>query len=148
MTLSSVDARIVLAQTLDNSGEHEAADIVDGTIAEPSRYDLSKLRQALEALDFRLTGNARHERERPKSDKDILETLYDGREYYLNDGGYSRVVLQPAPPDYESLHAFYTSNSTNTVKNAWESAGSEIQAVEAAANELYNNEAHHALTML
>ena len=148
MTLSSVDARIVLAQTLDNSGEHKAADIVDSTIAESSRYDLSKLRQALEALDFKLTGNARHERERPKSDKDILETLYDGREYYLNDGGYSRVVLRPAAPDYERLHAFYTSNSTDTVKTAWASAESEIQAVEAASNELYNNEAHHALTML
>jgi ribosomal protein L17 len=148
MNLSSIDARIVLAQTLDSNGEHQAADIVDSTITEPKRYNLSKLRQVFEALDFKLTGNARREQERPKSDKDILEALYEGREYYLNDGGYSRVVLRPIAPDYDKLRVFYTSNSTDKVKNAWESATVEIQAVESAANELYNDEAHQALTML
>jgi len=145
---ASTESMIRLAQTLDNNGEFEAADIVDRTITEPRRkYDLNKLRQALAALDFKLTGNAKHANERPKSDADILEALYDGREYYLNDGGYSRVILKPSEPDYEQLQAFYTSNSTDTVKQAWESAVAERQAVESAANELYNDEAYTALTM-
>lgn len=145
---SHTDAMVALAQILDDNGEHEAADIVDSTAKPEAKYDLSNLRQAFEALDFKLTGRAQHERDRPKTDTDLMAALYDNREYYLNDGGYSRVVLQPAAPDYEHLRAFFTSNSTDKVKAAWESAGAEIQAVEAAANALYNDEAYAALSML
>lgn len=136
-----------LAQALDDAGEHEASDIVDSAVTQPERkYSLSKLRQAFEALDFKLTGNAKNERDRPKSDVEILESLYGSREYYLNDGGYSRIILKPQAPDYDRLTAFYTSNSLDRVKNAWDSALPERQAVESAANELYNDEAEQALT--
>lgn len=145
---ASTESMIRLAQILDDSGEHDAADIVDQSIEPTQKYDLSKLRKALEDLDFKLTGKAKSEFERQKSDADILESLYDGREYYLNDGGYSRVALRPGPPNYDSLTISYTSNSTDRVKSAWENAQPEIQAVLDAANELYSDEAYQALSSM
>ncbi len=144
MERRSVQAIIALAQTLDNNGEFEAADIVDNAISEPGRkYEWTKLLQALNALEYKLTGR---QRENFTKNNQMFEVLYGGQEYYLNDGGYSRLVLREAPPDYKGVNVSYTSNSTDKVKNAWESAGAEIQAVEDAANELYNNEAYTALS--
>ena len=146
MKRRSIQAIIALAQTLDNNGEFEAADIIDSTIPEPGRkYDWSKLVQALNALEYKLTGRPR---ESSKNDNQMLEVLYGGQEYYLNDGGYSRLVLREAPPDYSNVTVSYTSNSTDRVKGAWDSAMAERQAVIEAANELYNDEAYRELSML
>jgi len=142
----SIQAIIALAQTLDDSGEFAAADIVDSTISEPERkYDWTKLIQALNALEYKLTGKPRNG---TSNHNNMLEVLYGGQEYYLNDGGYSRLVIREAPPDYNSVTVSYTSNSTDRVKAAWDSAAAERQAVIDATNELYNDEAYQALSML
>lgn len=137
-----------LAQVLDDASEFEAADIVDNAVSPSEKYELEPLKQALAALDFKLTGNERRSLERPKTNKDYLAFLYDNQEYYLNDGGYSRVVARPVAPNYQKLSLIYTSNSTDKVKSAWTSASAEIQAVENAANALYNDDAYMALSML
>lgn len=75
-------------------------------------YD--RLKGLLSQLDFFLT----HKQSEIYSD-DIYENfVYGGTEYYLADGGYSRVVV-----DSESRKLFLTSNSRDEVKKRWEMHG-------------------------
>ncbi|MBS1722749.1 MAG: hypothetical protein JSS66_07040 [Armatimonadetes bacterium] len=134
-----------LAQALDDAGEHEAADVVDElaqdaphTGAEQLSQSMDTLRNALEALNLRLTGQNRDgQRQRPIDDKEMYEVLLSNREYYLSDGGYSRLVLRLVAPNYETYDVQLTSNSTDRAKAEWDQAQSERQGVEAAANNVY-----------
>ena len=76
---------------------------------------MSNLRYALLDLDCSLTGvqytrGLQTAELSSCSDDDFLH----GREYYLSDGGYSRVVFNPL-----SENLFLTSNSRNEVKAKW-----------------------------
>lgn len=139
----SVEYLVRLAQTLDESGEHEAADVVDSTITpnQDVAAVFEQFKSALGALDQKLT-----DRNTAGKDNDILGFLYEHREYYLSDGGYSRVVMREAPPDYTSLHMFPTSNSLQSVFDRWESAQGERDAVLRLAQQLFNDEAYAALS--
>lgn len=76
---------------------------------------MSSLRYALLDLDCSLTGvqytrGLQTAEVSSCSDNDFLH----GREYYLSDGGYSRVVYNPL-----SENLFLTSNSRDEVKIKW-----------------------------
>jgi hypothetical protein len=61
-----------------------------------------------------------------------LEHVYDGQEYYLSDGGYSRLVF-----NYDSKF-FVTSNSLDMVKKNWGTllAQTIVARLETAINNL------------
>lgn len=76
------------------------------------------LRRYLIALDQLLTGNSEKECSRMSSQLEDLESYLWGAEYYLSDGGYSRIVL-----DIVGERVFLTSNSLDKVKTNWENSG-------------------------
>ena len=83
------------------------------------------------ALDMVLTGKSRHVAEHTMRNQahragDPLAFI-DGGEYYLSDGGYSRVVGN----DEGAL--FLTSNSRQEVKDAWKMPGAQKLAEEIKA---------------
>ena len=75
------------------------------------------LRRYLIALDQLLTGNSEKECSRMSNQVEDLEKYLSGSEYYLSDGGYSRVYLSIL----EEL-VYVTSNSLDKVKTNWESS--------------------------
>ena len=51
--------------------------------------------------------------------QDIEEFMYGNTEYYLSDGGFSRVVISRRGYDDDGM-LFLTSNSTDKVKSRWD----------------------------
>lgn len=80
-------------------------------------YGMNDFQWKMFNLDIALTGESSHcdrhagqMRNKPKS----VEEWYNRPEWYLSDGGYSRIWLD------EDGHIFLTSNSTDKTKAAWE----------------------------
>ena len=73
------------------------------------------LQKYLRALDQMLTGNSEQEALRMSNQVESLEKYLGGSQYYLSDGGYSRVYISLL----EDV-VFVTSNSLERVKSAWE----------------------------
>lgn len=81
-------------------------------------------------LDAALTGASYHDiagqlQHKPKTAKEWLEQGSALREWYLSDGGYSRVCVNP-----ETGRLFLTSNSTERAKAAWGRCKELIEDVE------------------
>jgi hypothetical protein len=77
---------------------------------------IDRLRASILHLDSLLTGKpdmARHNMSQ-KSDQQLMDWASGGREYYLADGGYSRIVLSH---DVDEIRL--TSNSRDQVKIMW-----------------------------
>lgn len=84
------------------------------------------LADALLALDVALTGVDRETaRNQQRNAADGDDFMAGGREYYLGDGGYSRVCIGNF-----TGRLFLTSNSTDRVKARWPEARRERAAVQ------------------
>lgn len=84
------------------------------------------LADALVALDVALTSaDAEHVRNQQRSGVDAEDFMGGGREYYLADGGYSRVCV-----GLFNGRLFLTSNSTDRVKDRWPHVRRERAAVQ------------------
>ena len=80
---------------------------------------MDTVRSTLIALSLALTGKT------PDLHDVQITRLLEGQEFYLPDGGYSRLVVSLLTGD-----AFLTSNSRDEVKQAWYQCRSLIAAVE------------------
>ena len=69
---------------------------------------------------------------------DPLEWV-DSQEYYLSDGGYSRIVCHWDGDDPETIRLSLTSNSTNATKTAWERCKELISDAEEAIRTAVEN---------
>jgi len=88
---------------------------------------MEALLSAIDALDRALTGKAHPNM---RSDFSEPEDLID-TEIYLSDGGYSRVVFS-----MDTGRLFLTSNSRDEVREAWDGAKVERDAVAALLQEV------------
>ena len=75
------------------------------------------LRRYMIALDQLLTGKSEKECARMSNQVEDLEKYLSGSEYYLSDGGYSRVYLSILEDQ-----VFVTSNSLDKVKDNWKTS--------------------------
>lgn len=83
-----------------------------------------QLRLALINLDAALTGNTDRRTHHTASDSNV-NSFVEGHEYYLSDGGYSRVIMNDL-----SMKLRLTSNSRNEVKQTWSKHEQLVQEVE------------------
>lgn len=93
-----------------------------------STETLNELKDYLKALDQLLTGKSERECSGLSSQLDSIEQYLNGAEYYLSDGGYSRIVL-----DILGGRVALTSNSLDKVKANWGTP--MVQAVLRSLNE-------------
>jgi hypothetical protein len=96
---------------------------------------MQQLDMALTEKDERQTWNAIHNQHA----KTAEQWLEDGGEWYLSDGGLSRVCWSE-----EDLHLFCTSNSTDKVKQNWSRCREQITAIENELRETFKRITGHA----
>lgn len=94
---------------------------------------MNDFQTAMVRLDCALTGNpaARVEQQMHHRPASVLEWWERGREWYLSDGGYSRVWLG------EDGHLFLGGNSLDTVKAAWPNCTALIAPIEAMVEQAF-----------
>lgn len=83
---------------------------------------LTDFQAAMIELDMVLTGKDRERCEHTAMTQAASVEEWLGREYYLSDGGYSRVMLSESS-------MWVTSNSLDRVKTAWNAGPPEISRV-------------------
>ena len=90
--------------------------------------ELSKFQEQLAFLDVALTGNSWREALHTALSQAMIPEKFLAHEYYLSDGGYSRIHLNP-----DTLHIFLSSNSLETPKKNWRYCRELISDVEVTA---------------
>lgn len=104
-----------------------------GVLFESLREKVAYLDAALTSSSWSVVQHTQRSSEL-RNEEAALEWAVGGREYYLSDGGYSRIVVS----DMDG-RLFLTSNSRPQVKEAWGRCRELIADVEAAAAAIRGN---------